>query len=69
MRPKRYNRHCNEVTIFHHKLNLPNNTFLLITEMEDGRPHRTYYYEIPKNYEDDRLLGELHERYHPYCPN
>lgn len=31
--------------------------------------HRTYYYQIPKNYEDESLLGELHERYHPYCPN
>ena len=72
MRPRKYNRHTNEVTIYHHKLNLSdenNTTFLLITEMQDGKPRRTYYYRIPKNYEDDSLLGGLHERYHPYCPN
>jgi hypothetical protein len=72
MRPRKRNRYSNAVTIFHHKLNLSdenNTTFFLITEMEDGKPRRTYYFQIPENYSDDSLLGELHERYCPYCPN
>lgn len=72
MRPRKYNRHSNEVMIFQHQLNLydeHNTTFLLITEMQDGKPRLTYYYQIPANYKDNSLLGELHERYHPYCPN
>lgn len=72
MRRRRCNRFQNGVTIYHHQLNLPDEystTIFIITEMEDGKPRRTYYYQIPENYKDNSLLGEMHERYCPYCPN
>jgi hypothetical protein len=60
------------VKIYHHVLNLEyehNVTYFLITEIIDGVPKRTYYYKIPESYKDDRLLGQMHERYCQYCPN
>ncbi|MGA2408273.1 MAG: hypothetical protein ABSF81_16190 [Bacteroidales bacterium] len=72
MKSKRYSRHSNKVTIYHHKLNLENEyntTYFLITEIEDGKPQRTYYFQIPDSFKDNRLLGEMHERYARYCPN
>ena len=72
MNSKEHSQHNNKVTIYHHELNLEYErqaTFFLITEMNDGEPHRTYYYKIPDNYKDNSLLGEIHERYCPYCPN
>ena len=72
MKSKEHSQHNNKVTIYHHEINLEYEhhiTFFLITEMEDGEPHRTYYYKIPDNYKDNSLLGEIHERYCPYCPN
>lgn len=60
------------VRIYQHKLNLEyenNTTYLLLTEMVNGEPKATYYYKIPDNYKDKSLLGEMHERYCPYCPN
>lgn len=58
--------------IFQHELNLEyeyNSTFVLITEVLDGKPLYTYYFTIPDSYKDNRLLGELHENYAPFCPN
>ena len=60
------------VRFHHHELNLEyenNTTYFLITEIVDGEPQRTYYYKIPDAYKDNRLLGEIHERYCPFCPN
>lgn len=60
------------VRIYHHELDLEyvyNRTYFLITEIIDGVPLHTYYYRIPDSYKDERLLGELHERYCPYSPN
>ena len=45
------------------------NTFWLITEIVENEPVRTYYYKIPAQYKDNSLLGEVHEKYNPYCPN
>jgi hypothetical protein len=61
-----------DVMIYHHELDLEclnGNTFWLITEIVDCLPVQTYYYQIPNNYKNDSLLGELHERYAKYCPN
>jgi hypothetical protein len=62
-----------DVLIYHHEIDLENingTTIWLITEIAvGGEPQRTYYYQIPSNYKDDSLLGELHERYAKYCPN
>lgn len=72
MKSKRHSYCKDRVKIYHHKLNLEyenNTSYFLITEMEDGEPQRTYYYKIPDNYKDNSLLGEMHERYCPYCPN
>ncbi len=72
MKSRRYSRHNNKVTIYHHELNLEyenHTTFFLITEMQDGKPQRTYYFQIPDSFKDNRLLGEMHERYARYCPN
>ena len=72
MKSKRHSYRKDRVKIYHHKLNLEyenNTSYFLITEMEDGEPQRTYYYKIPDNYKDNSLLGEMHERYCPYCPN
>ena len=69
----KHDRHNNKrVMLYQHELNLEseyNSTFFLITEIEDGKPQRTYYYRIPDNYKDNSLLGEVHERYCQYCPN
>ncbi len=72
MKSRRHSHHSNKVTIYQHELNLEYEyqaTYFLITEMEDEKPRRTYYYKIPDNYKDNSLLGALHERYAPYCPN
>ena len=72
MKPKRFTNHYSRVMIYLHELNLEyecNNTYYLITELVDGEPNRTFYYKIPESYKDNRLLGEMHERYCPYCPN
>lgn len=66
------NIHYNKITIYHHELDLEyeyNTTYYLIIEITDGEPIQTYYYRIPDSYKDERLLGELHERYCLYCPN
>jgi hypothetical protein len=58
--------------IYHHVLDLDyenNSTFFLITEIKDGEPQRTYYYKIPDSYKDNRLMGQMHEKYNQYCPN
>jgi hypothetical protein len=70
MKSKGYNN--SKVKIYHHILDLEyanNTSYFLITEIEDGKPQRTFYYRIPDNYKDNSLLGELHEKYAPYCPN
>ena len=72
MKSKRHSYRNNGVKIYHHKLNLENeynSTYFLITEIEDGKPQRTYYFQIPDSFKDNRLLGELHERYARYSPN
>lgn len=43
--------------------------YLIFTEIEAGKPQRSYYYKIPESYKDNSLMGELHERYYPYSPN
>ena len=73
MKSKGHSQHNNKVTIYLHELNLEyehNATFLLITEVSsNGVPQKTHFYRIPDSYKDDRLLGQLHERYAKYCPN
>jgi hypothetical protein len=72
MKSKKHSNRKNKVMIYHHEMNLEyenNTTYFLITEIESGEPLRTYYYKIPDNYKDNSLLGEIHERYCPYCPN
>ena len=71
-RPKRRIPSTTGIKIFQHELNLEheyNLTFFLLTEVVDGKPQRTYYYAVPESYKDNRLLGELHENYAPFCPN
>ena len=73
MRKQKKSTSCRtNVTIYHQVLDLEfeySTTYFLITEIEDCEPHITYLYKIPDSYKDNRLLGELHERYSPYCPN
>jgi hypothetical protein len=73
MRKQKKNTPSNSnVSIYHNELDLEylyNKTYFLITEIVDGVPLHTYYYRIPDSYKDERLLGELHERYCPYSPN
>jgi hypothetical protein len=71
-KPKRSTPTGASVKIYHHELDLEyvhNCSYFLITEIVDGVPKQTYYYRIPDSFKDDRLLGELHERYCPYSPN
>jgi len=72
MKRKRYHNTNARLQIHQSELNLEyeyNNTYLLITELVDGEPKRTFYYKIPESYKDNRLLGEMHERYCPFSPN
>jgi hypothetical protein len=72
MKSKKHGYFNNRIKICQHKLNLENEyntTYFLITEIEDGKPQRTYYYKIPDSFKDNSLLGELRERYARYCPN
>jgi hypothetical protein len=58
--------------IYHHELDLEyesNATYFLFTEIEDGIPQRSFYYKIPDAYKGNAFLGEVHEKYAPYCPN
>lgn len=71
-KPKKSKSFIPNVIIYQQEINLEyeyNVTFFLITEIVNGKPLHTYYYEIPESYKDNRLLGELHERYAPFCPN
>lgn len=71
-KPKKSTPTGASVKIYHHELDLEylhNKTYFLITEIINGVPINTYYYRIPDSYKDDRLLGELHERYCMYSPN
>jgi hypothetical protein len=66
------NNNNKRVMIYHCVLNLEyeyNTTYFLITEMVGDKPLRTYSYKIPNNYKDESLLGELDEKFAPYCPN
>ena len=66
------NSHYSKITIYHHELDLEydyNTLYFLFTEIEAGKPQRSYYYKIPDSYKGNSLLGELHERYYPYSPN
>ena len=72
MKSEDYSQNKKKVAIYHCVLNLEyeyNTTFFLITEMVGDTPNRTYCYKIPSNYKDESLLGELHEKFAPYCPN
>jgi hypothetical protein len=72
MKPTHHSHYNEKVEIIHHEIchDYEGNTaYLMITEILDGIPQRTLYYKIPESYKDDRLLGELHERYCKYCPN
>jgi hypothetical protein len=72
MKPEHHSHSNKRGMLYHHELNLEyehNATYFIISEIEDGIPHRTFYYKIPETYKDNSLLGELHERYAPYCPN
>jgi hypothetical protein len=72
MKSKKHGYYNNRIKICQHKLNLENEysaSYFLLTELEDGVPKSTYYYKIPDSFKDNRLLGELHERYAKYCPN
>ncbi len=72
MESKHNIQYNNMITIYHQELDLDNEhntTYFLITEIMNGIPQRTYYYLIPDSYKSDALLGEMHERYAPYCPN
>lgn len=71
-KPKKSTISGTNIMIYHHELDLEylyNKTYFLITEIVDGVPLHTYYYKIPDSFKDERLLGELHERYCPYSPN
>lgn len=71
-KPKKNAPSNSSVRIYHHELNLEyeyNTTYFLITEIENGKPLRTFHYKIPDNYKDNRLKGEQLERYAPFCPN
>jgi hypothetical protein len=60
------------VKFYHQELSpdgINSKTYWIITEVKDNLPIRTYYYEIPEEYKSDALLGEMHEKYCPYCPN
>jgi hypothetical protein len=72
MKLKKYKHSNSIVTIYHQEVitDYDNNiTYLLITEIKEGHPQTTYYYKIPSNYQDGSLLGQLNEKYNPYCPN
>jgi hypothetical protein len=72
MKSKKHGYFNNRIKICQHKLILENEyiaSYFLLTELEDGVPKRTYFYKIPDSFKDNRLLGELHERYAKYCPN
>ena len=58
--------------IYHHELNpqgIDGFTYWLITEVANGVPFRTFYYQIPESYKNDSLLGKMHEKYCTYSPN
>ena len=60
------------VRIYHQEVILQDGhypAFYLIIETIEGLPQRSYFYRIPESYKDDRLLGQMHERYCSYCPN
>lgn len=60
------------IVIYHQELDLEydcNTSYFVFTEIEAGKPQRSYYYEIPVSYKGNSLMGELHERYYPYSPN
>jgi hypothetical protein len=67
------NSHYNStIIIYHHEIDLEylnGNTFWAITEIVNTEPVQTYFYKIPDDYKNNKLLGNLHERYAPYCPN
>jgi hypothetical protein len=61
-----------EIMIIHHEIDLEfelQATYLIITEVENGKPCRIYSYKIPDEYKNDIPLSELVEKYNPYCPN
>jgi hypothetical protein len=70
MESQKHNHNSKRIMIFQNELDFNYETlYFVFTEIEDGVPLRTYYYKIPESYKDSRLLGQLHERYYPYCPN
>ena len=72
MKSNHNRRNYKKVKIYQHELNLEYEhctTFLLITEIEDGEPYRTYYFKIPDCFKNDVLLGNLPNKYSDYCPN
>ena len=58
--------------ILHHEIDLEfelQATYVIITEVENGKPCRIYSYKIPDYYKKDSSLDEIAEKYNPYCPN
>ncbi len=76
MKSKEHTHYNKRVTIIHKELNLmndnkieENSTYLLFTVMKDGQPQSSFLYKIPDSYLTDILLGAMHEKYCPFCPN
>ncbi len=60
------------VSIFHHELNMEHingTTYWIITELVFNIPVQMYFLKIPDSYKDNSLLGQLNEKYAPFCPN